>query len=154
VQLPPFQRLLDDHARDVHRFLIATVGPEGADDCYQETFLSALRAYPRLRDASSLRAWLLTIAHHKAIDHLRARRRGAIPMDELPERPAPGVEPTDDGLWDRVRALPEKQRTAVALRYVADAPYAEISAVMETTEDAARRNVHEAIKRLRLEYQR
>src|SRR5579884_2760023 len=117
VTLPPFQRLLDDHGRDVHRFLIATVGRDGADDCYQEACLSALRAYPGLRDASNLRSWLLTIGHHKAIDHLRARRRQAIPMDELPEpAPAPAQE-SDDGIWDAVGALPSKQRTALALRY-------------------------------------
>ena len=66
----------------MHRFLIASVGPVDADDCYQETWLAALRAYPRLRDASNLRSWILTIAHRKAIDHVRSvraarrRRRG------------------------------------------------------------------------------
>jgi RNA polymerase sigma factor (sigma-70 family) len=146
--------LLDDHGTDLHRFLTAMVGRIDADDCYQETCLAALRAYPKLSNASNLRSWLLTIGHHKAIDLLRGRGRLAIPMDELPE-PAPAVpEPADDGLWDSVRALPAKQRTALALRYVVDAPYTEISAVMDTTEEAARRNVHEAIKRLRLEHQR
>jgi RNA polymerase sigma factor (sigma-70 family) len=155
VTLPPFQQLLDAHGRDLHRFLTALVGRSDADDCYQETCLSALRAYPRLRDASNLRSWLLTIGHRKAIDHLRARNRRAIPMAELPEQPIPAAPPqNDDALWETVRALPPKQRTAIALRYVVDAPYAEISAVMETSEDAARRNVHEGIKRLRLEYQR
>ena len=152
---PPFQRLLDAHGRDLHRFLSALVGRVDADDCYQETCLAALRAYPRLRDASNLRSWLLTIGHRKAIDHLRRRRRQAIPMAELPETPAPGPnDHYDDGLWETVRALPAKQRTALALRFVVDAQYAEISAVMETSEEAARRNVHEGIKRLRLEYQR
>ena len=154
VTLPPFQRLLDQHGRDLHRFLTAIVGPVDADDCYQETCLAALRAYPRLRNAANLRSWLLTIGHHKAIDSLRAGARLAIPVNEVPETTSPPVAPVDDGLWDSVRALPDKQRTALALRYVVDAPYTEISAVMETTEDAARRNVHEAIKRLRLEYQR
>ncbi len=155
VTLPPFQRLLDSHGTDLHRFLTALVGHVDADDCYQETCLAALRAYPRLRDASNLRSWLLTIGHHKAIDLLRAKGRLAIPMEKLPE-PAhtPAAESRDDGLWDSVRALPAKQRTALALRYVVDAPYTEISVVMDTTEEAARRNVHEAIKRLRLEYQR
>ncbi len=56
-------------------------------------------------------------------------------------------------MWERVRALPDKQRTALALRYLADAGYEEIAAVMSTSQDAARRNVHEALKRLRTEYQ-
>jgi RNA polymerase sigma factor (sigma-70 family) len=156
VRLPPFQTLLDAHGRDVHRFLVASVGHVDADDCYQETWLAALRAYPRLRDASNLRSWIFTVAHRKAIDHVRTRRRVAVPVGEVPERAAPpGLpEPGDAGLWSRVRELPPKQRTALALRYVADAGYDEISSVMGTSEDAARRNVHEALKRLRTEYQR
>jgi RNA polymerase sigma factor (sigma-70 family) len=155
VKLPPFQKVLDAHGRDVHRFLAATVGRTDADDCYQETWLAALRAYPRLRDASNLRSWILTIAHHKAIDHLRARKRQAAPVADVPERAGPPAEVIrDEELWGRVRELPSKQRTALALRFVADAPYGEISTVMGTSEEAARRNVHEGLKRLRLEYQR
>ncbi len=156
VTLPPFQQLLDCHARDVHRFLVATVGRTDADDCYQETWIAALRAYPRLRDAANLRSWIFTVAHRKAIDHIRARGRRAVPVADVPEPAAtvtltgPEAEPE---LWRLVRDLPDKQRTAVALRYVADAPYAEISAVMGTSEEAARRNVHEGLKRLRTEYQ-
>jgi RNA polymerase sigma factor (sigma-70 family) len=153
VRLPPFQTLLDAHGPDVHRFLVASVGRVDADDCYQETWLAALRAYPRLRDASNLRSWIFTVAHRKAIDHVRARRRVAVPVGEAPEPPATAPAPDpDDDLWARVRELPPKQRTALALRYVTDAGYDEISSVMGTSEDAARRNVHEALKRLRTEY--
>jgi RNA polymerase sigma factor (sigma-70 family) len=156
VRLPPFQTLLDAHGPGVHRFLVASVGRVDADDCYQETWLAALRAYPKLRDASNLKSWIFTVAHRKAIDHVRARRRVPVAVGDLPE-PATGhdaPEPHDDDLWARVRGLPDKQRTALALRYVADAGYDEISAVMGTSEDAARRNVHEALKRLRTEYRR
>ena len=153
MRLPPFQKLIDAHGRDVHRLLISLVGREDADDCYQETWLAALRAYPRLRDARNLRSWLLTIAHRKAIDHLRARRRVPALVGELPDRAAPpGAEPADEALWRRVRELPDKQRTALALRYVADASYTEISVVMQTSQEAARRSVHEGLKRLRMEY--
>jgi RNA polymerase sigma factor (sigma-70 family) len=160
VRLPPFQNLLDAHGRDVHRFLIASVGPLDADDCYQETWLAALRAYPRLRDASNLRSWILTIAHRKAVDHVRSRGRRAVPVAEMAEvaDAAPAIRPgpstvEETGVWARVAALPPKQRTAIALGFLADAAYAEIAAVMETSEDAARRNVHEALKRLRKEHQ-
>ena len=152
MSLPPFQTLLDVHGHDVHRFLIAMVGRNDADDCYQETWLSALAAYPRLRDAGNLRGWLFTIAHRKAIDHIRTRGRRPVPVDELPEvSSAPPPELADDGLWARIRELPAKQRTAVTLRYLTDSAYAEISGLMGISEDAARRNVHEALKRLRLE---
>ena len=153
VKLPPFQKLLDAHGSDVHRFLIALVGPDAADDCYQETWLAALRAYPRLEDAANLRSWVLTIAHRKAIDHSR-RQRPVTPVAEVPDRAGNPSPPLDDDLWERVRALPTKQRTALALRYLADAGYPEIAGVMGTSEDAARRSVHEALKRLRTEYHR
>jgi RNA polymerase sigma factor (sigma-70 family) len=153
VTLPPFQTLLDAQGPDVHRFLVASVGATDADDCYQETWLAALRAYPKLRDASNLRSWIFTVASRKAIDHVRSRRRQAVPVSEVPE-PAGDHDATlpDDGLWSRVRELPPKQRTALALRYVADAGYEEMAATMGISEDAARRNVHEALKRLRTEY--
>jgi RNA polymerase sigma factor (sigma-70 family) len=154
VRLPPFQSLLDAHGRDVHRFLIASVGPVDADDCYQETWIAVLRAYPELRSASNLRSWVLTIAHRKAIDHARSRARRPVPVGEPDAGAAePPVEATLDGeIWSNVAGLPDKQRTALALRFVADAAYAEIAAVMDTSEEAARRNVHEGLKRLRKEY--
>jgi RNA polymerase sigma factor (sigma-70 family) len=162
MRVPPFQALLDAHGGEVHRFLIASVGVVDADDCYQETWLSALRAYPDLRDASNLRSWIFTIARRKAIDYTRSRARRAVPVGEVSDagsRQAPAAEDvvaTADGhgLWAQVAALPEKQRTAVALRFVADAAYADIGAVMNTSEEAARRNVHEGLKRLRREYRR
>ena len=153
MRLPPFQKLIDRHGRDVHRLLIGLVGRQDADDCYQETWLSALRAYPRLTDASNLRSWVLTIAHRKALDHLRARRRVPALIGELPEASGEPAPASDDALWRRVRELPDKQRTALVLRYVLDASYTDISAVMQTSQEAARRSVHEGLKRLRMEYQ-
>ncbi len=153
MSLPPFQQLLDAHGRAVHRFLVASVGRTDADDCYQETWMAALRAYPRVRDQSNLRGWLFTIASRKAIDHMRTRRRTPVPVAEIRESIVPAdAGDDDDDLWRLVRELPDKQRAAVALRYVVDAGYPEIAAAMGTTEDAARRNVHEGLKRLRKEY--
>ena len=159
VRLPPFQRLIDAHGRDVHRFLIASVGREDADDCYQETWLAALRAYPSLREASNLRAWVFTIAHRKAIDHARARARRAAPVAEAAELAGAAPEPSGPlsagppsaELWTSVAGLPDKQRHAVALRFIADCDYAHIAAAMDTSPEAARRNVHEGLKRLREE---
>src|SRR5919112_1270220 len=108
VRLPPFQALLDEHRDDVYRFLVASLGREEADDCFQETFISALRAYPRLRDASNLRSWLFTIAHRKAIDAHRARARRPVPVEEVPGRAGirgPELK-GDPELWGALRALP------------------------------------------------
>ena len=81
-RLPPFQTLLDEHAAIVMATLRGAVGRNDAEDCFQETFLAALRAYPKLRDAGNLRGWLLTIAHRKAIDHHRANGRRPLPVAE------------------------------------------------------------------------
>lgn len=151
-KLPPFQQLLERHQGDVLGFLIASVGPNDAEDCFQETFLAALRAYPKLDDDRNLRGWLLTIAHRKAIDNYRARTRRATPTGDAPEVADPRAKPGESsGIWRLVAILPPKQRTAVALRFVTDLSHREIAAATGTSEEAARRNVHEGIKRLRLE---
>ncbi len=149
--LPPFQTLLDEHATDVMGVLRGAVGRTDADDCFQETFLAALRAYPKLKDTSNLRGWLLTIAHRKAIDHHRARGRRPQPMAEIDVVAVEDPEIKDDGIWDLVGALPPKQRAAVALRYGSDLPHAEIAAALGCSPEAARRSLHEGIKRLRKE---
>jgi RNA polymerase sigma factor (sigma-70 family) len=148
--LPPFQTLIDDHAGDVMAVLRGAVGREGAEDCFQETFLSALRAYPKLNDSGNLRGWLITIAHRKAIDHHRARGRLPVPVAEVVEVAITDPEPSD-GVWTAVGALPPKQRAAVTLRYASDLPHAEIAAALGCSPEAARRSLHEGIKRLRKE---
>jgi RNA polymerase sigma factor (sigma-70 family) len=150
--LPPFQTVLDDHATAVMAILHGAVGRDGAEDCFQETFLSALRAYPKLKDGSNLRGWLLTIAHRKAIDHHRARGRAPVPVAEPAVLAvADGAPEPDDGLWAAVGALPPKQRAAVALRYGSDLPHGEIAAALGCSPEAARRSLHEGLKRLRKE---
>jgi RNA polymerase sigma factor (sigma-70 family) len=146
--LPPFQHLLDQHGRQIHRICLAMVGPDDADDCFQETMIAALRAYPDVRSSENLGAWLRTIARNKARDHHRARIRRAVPVDEVPERPA-AEEPAPDGAWASVRTLPPKQREAVALRFAAGLAFADVGEAMGTSEEAARRNVHEGLKTLR-----
>lgn len=154
MSLPPFQILLDAHGAAVHRFLVASVGPTDADDCFQEACIAALRAYPRLAHGRNLRGWLMKIAQRKALDAHRARARRAVPMAEPPEV-ADGGEPrlpvNGQPVWARVRELPEKQRMAVFLRSAADLSYAEVAVALDCSQDAARRNVHEGLKKLREE---
>ena len=154
--LPPFQRFLDAHRDAVLRFLVASVGRHDADDAFQETFLSALRAYERLRPGSNLRAWVLTIAHNKALDVHRARNRRPVPVGELDDGAAPVAAATtaaradDPGeQWERVRALPPRQRAVLTLRYAADLTHAEIALALDCTEEAARRAASDGLKTLR-----
>lgn len=151
---PPFQRLLDRHREDVWRFLVASVGPIEAEDCFQETFISALKAYPRLRPRSNLKAWVLTIAHRKAIDAHRGRARRPVPVAEveaLDGRTQAGPRSHDGELWQAVRELPSRQRSAVVLRFVADMPHREIAGAIGCSEDAARQLLREGMRRLREE---
>ena len=152
MHLPPFESLVDDHAHELHRFLVGLVGPTEADDCLQETFMSALRAYPRIRHAENLRAWLYTIAQRKATDAVRRRaRRPTSDLAAIDPVAAAPPEPADDGLWSTVRGLPAKQRVAIVHRFVLDLAYAEIGARMGTSEEAARQNVSAGLRRLRRE---
>jgi RNA polymerase sigma factor (sigma-70 family) len=152
MPLPPFQATLDEHRDAVARFLVASVGRQEADDCLQETLLSALRAYPRLRTGSNVRAWLLTIARNKALDSHRARKRQPVPVGEAIEDGGYADEPGDGpdaALWFAVRELPPKQRTAVVLRFVNDLSHRESAAVLGCSEAAARRSLHEGLTKLR-----
>ncbi len=151
---------MTDHGGAVLQVLRGVVGPVDADDCWQETFIAALRAYPQLRPDSHVRGWLVTIAHRKAIDALRARGRRAVPVQEL--EPAAALRPDSpsamdavlDGmvsaeLWAQVGSLPEKQRLAVAYRYGADLDYEEIAGLLGCSREAARRSAFEGIRQLR-----
>jgi len=150
--LPAFQALFDEHAHAVLSFLTGAVGSSEAEDCFQETMLSALRAYPRLADASNLRGWLFTIARRKAVDAHRARARRPTPVaDPDPGATVDAHPETDAEVWDQVRSLPAKQRRAVVLRFAGDRSYPEIAAAMSTTQDSARQSVHEGLKKLRRE---
>jgi RNA polymerase sigma factor (sigma-70 family) len=150
VDLPPFQALLDSHSVEIYRFLVVTAGPSDADDCFQETWIAAMRGYPRLKRADNLRAWLFRIAKNKATDAHRARSRRPVPVATVPETAAPsnGLDLDEPELWAAVRELPPKQRAAVYCRSVLGIPYDELAQLLECSRDAARRSVHEGLKRL------
>jgi RNA polymerase sigma factor (sigma-70 family) len=151
----PFEKVVARHADTVLRVCRVLLGIHDAEDAWSETFLAALRAYPDLPDTANTEAWLVTIAHRKAIDVLRARKRLPAPVEVVPEAPtALGVPgEADAGLWQAVAALPDKQRQAVAYHYVAGLPYAEIAIILGGTTDAARRAAADGIKNLRKNYQ-
>jgi len=151
----PFEKVVARHAGTVLRVCRVLLGVHDAEDAWSETFLAALRAYPDLPGTANTEAWLVTIAHRKAIDVLRARKRQPVPVEEVPEAATalgvPGDEDAD--LWQAVAALPDKQRQAVAYHYVAGLPYAEIAVILGGTTDAARRAAADGIRNLRKNYQ-
>lgn len=141
-----------DHGPAVLRVCRAIVGPVDADDAWSETFLSALRSYPDLPADANVEAWLVTIAHRKAIDVTRARARRAVPTDQVPETAGPADPGRDDDLADALDRLPAKQKQAVAYHYLAGLPYAEIAAILGGNPDAARRAAADGIATLRRTY--
>lgn len=152
----PFEAIVEQHGATVLRVTRAVVGPVDAEDAWSETFLAALRAYPTLEEGANVEAWLVTIAHRKAIDITRARARSPLTGVELPEPPAPATvdDPgsSDDELWTAVRALPDKQRRTVAYHYLAGLPYAEVAVIVGGTPEAARRAAADGIATLRRTY--
>ncbi|MGW1624255.1 RNA polymerase sigma factor [Streptomyces sp. NPDC002172] len=150
----PFENVVAQHGATVLRVCRVVLGPHDADDAWSETFLSAMRAYPGLPETANVEAWLVTIAHRKAIDVLRAAKRSPLPVDEVPEAPARrGIPDSGDfDLWAAVRDLPGRQRQAVAYRYVAGLAYAEIAEILGGTADAARRAAADGLKNLRKRY--
>ena len=157
----PFEQIVTEYGPMVLRVCRAVLGPVDADDAWSETFLSALAAYPRLDEDANVEAWLVTIAHRKAIDVTRAQARRPVAAGDLPEAPAaPDVpaaalgrpEDWDGDLWDALRALPDKQRLVVAYHYLAGLPYAEIATIVGGTADAARRAAADGIRNLRRTY--
>ena len=134
--------------------LRGAVGVQAAEDCFQETFLAALRAYPRLRSDRNLRGWLITIAHRKAIDQIRAAARRPQPSEEVEKISSSRSDPArrDGDLFAAWDALPPKQRSAVAYHYLAGLPYAEVGALLNTSEAAARRSAADGIANLRATY--
>jgi RNA polymerase sigma factor (sigma-70 family) len=146
----PFAEVVSLHGLAVLRVCRALLDPVDADDAWSETFLSALRAYPRLPADANVEAWLVTIAHRKAIDLVRKASRSATPVADVPDPPAEAS--TDGGGFDLAQALarlPARQRHAVAYHYLAGLPYAEVAAVMGGSTDAARRAAADGIANLR-----
>ena len=150
----PFEKVVARHGATVLRVCRVVLGPHDADDAWSETFISAMRAYPDLPETANVEAWLVTIAHRKAIDVLRAAKRNPLPVEELPEATTelglPGS--ADPDLWAAVRGLPSKQRQAVAYHYVAGLAYAEIAVILGGTVEAARRAAADGLENLRKSY--
>ncbi|CAN7232235.1 RNA polymerase sigma factor [Knoellia sp. LjRoot47] len=154
MSLPPFQSLVDAHWRDVGRLAHALAGPNLGDDVAQQAWVQALAAYPRLTSTRNLRGWLLTITHRCAMDAHRAARRTTPHDDPASLATAPVVDgpaAPDDGLWARVGSLPERQREAVVLKYVADLDHRAVATALGTTSAMSRRLVSDALATLRID---
>jgi RNA polymerase sigma factor (sigma-70 family) len=145
VAIPPFERFYEDHRSEVLRLLRRKLGPQRAEDAFQETFLRALRAYGRLEHGEHLRAWVLTIAQNVAVDTLRRTR----PSGELPEQGVDDSRPAYDELSELTNGLGPKERAAVVLRYGYDLSYDQIASALGSSPDAARQATSTGVRRIR-----
>lgn len=147
--LPPFEAFLEANRTTVFRYLVAAVGREHADDVFQETFLAALRAYPRCTEVARLDRWILRIASRKAIDHHRRTARGPIPVAEPPEVPAEPAGRDDGRAVAAVAELPPRQRDAVTYRHVLGLSVAEAAELMGCSPQTVRANAYQGLKSLK-----
>ncbi|MGO9784742.1 MAG: RNA polymerase sigma factor [Streptosporangiaceae bacterium] len=148
----PFETVVAAHGGTVLRVCRAVLGPADADDAWSETFVAAMKAYPDLPGDANVEAWLVTIAHRKAVDVTRAAARRAIPVADMPEDGGPpaGAPPGLDGeLTEALARLPNRQKQAVAYHYLAGLPYADVAAILGGSPEAARRAAADGIAKLR-----
>lgn len=148
----PFEAVVAVHGSTVLRVCRAVLGTADADDAWSETFLSAMKAYPDLQADANVEAWLVTIAHRKAIDVTRATARRAIPTGALPETAATADEEPDPDLAGALARLPARQKQAVAYHYLAGLPYTDVAAILGGSADAARRAAADGVATLRRTY--
>ena len=158
---PDFSRLVDQFGREIFAYLFRQLaGAEEAEDCLQDTFLRAFRAYHRTEPDSNYRAWLYAIATNVARTYFRQRQRQRAHERPLESRdhakgsgPAQIVERQLEQASVRraIQSLPEKQRTALVLRKYQELSYAEIGQVIACSPDSARANVYQALRSLRSE---
>src|SRR6476619_7759636 len=145
MTLPPFERFYEQYREEIFGFLMRRVGRERAEDAFQETFLRALRAYPKRQHCEQRRAWAYTIASRIAIDEHRRPRADA----DLPELESLDGRPAFAQLEHLADQLPPTERAAVVLRYGYDLDYAEIGAALGSNATAARQAASAGIRRLR-----
>jgi RNA polymerase sigma-70 factor, ECF subfamily len=150
VALPPFWSLVETHGDELLAHARRLAGPDHAEDVLQDALLRALRAYPRLRHADHLRAWLYRVTTTAALDLHRARRREVVTDDV----PAPATHDSYDvgGFESLIEPLPEPARAALRLRFVDDLDYDGIACKLGCSAVAARQRVSTAVRTLRESY--
>jgi RNA polymerase sigma factor (sigma-70 family) len=157
---PTFDDTLARLGGEIYRFaLYLTRNRPDADDLYQETALKAYRAWDRLPCDANHRAWLYRIASNTFLsDKRKTARLRSLDADSRAET-IPAASSDDDGRLDAgnllrevetfIEALPPKQRVALVQRKYLDIGYPEIAETLACSEEAARRSVHEALRKLR-----
>ena len=158
-QKPDFEELVELHSEELFAFLWRMLSDtKDAQDCLQDSFLRAYRAYSRLDEKANTRAWLYKIASNTALTQLKRNNRqqveAAILEERVPSQDIPvdkHLEQSDalDGVHKATLALPHKQRAALMMRKYQDMTYKEISLALNCSEESARANVYQGLRKLR-----
>jgi RNA polymerase sigma factor (sigma-70 family) len=144
--------LLDEYGRELQRvaFLILH-DAAAAEDVVADTLITALERGASLRDAGTLRVWLLRIAANHALQHRRRSIR-IVQLDLLPER-ADVRDRTDAAdraaLWQGVAALPPRTRAAIVLRYYADLSVVDVAAALGVSANTVKSQLQAGLQHLR-----
>jgi RNA polymerase sigma-70 factor (ECF subfamily) len=138
-----------------------------AEDILADVFFTALQVSAQGRTPDL--PWLLTVARRRAADFYRMKKRRGGLLDYDIEQEAVEAWPAgqqDDPEWRALHAeelrklaalvarLPEEQRDAIALRFAAELPSAQIAVVLGKSDDATRMLLSRAMRRLREEWNR
>jgi len=144
------------HEREIMRFILRTTRDrEDSLDLFQETWLRAYRAYPKLDGAGGIRPWLFRIATNLCLNRVRDRaRRNRVIVDGEPveAHQARAVAGSYDGviqLKAAISGLPRKQREALIMRKFGGLEYDEIGAALGCSNEAARAGVYQAVKKIK-----
>jgi RNA polymerase sigma-70 factor, ECF subfamily len=100
-----------------------------AEDLTQEVFMAYVHSIGQGKVIDDPRAWLITVARNKLVDHLRRATRPSPTLHAVADDTMAVV----DGGVDVARLLdllPPRQRAAVILRYVDDLPVDDVARVM------------------------
>ena len=119
---------------------------------FRKLFFKVYKGLPHFRGDASCKTYILRIAENVCRDMLRRRKvRHAdreVGLDEAAEQYTE-AEVYDDSLFEAVRALPDKLKTAILLYYYEDMNEHEIAKVLRITPSAVSRRLSEAKRRLR-----
>ncbi len=130
---------------------LAAADPALGEEAAAEAFARALARWPRVGAMSSPGAWVYTVGLNELRRTWRRRRLELRSAARVRPGDVPAPEPPDDTLWRAVAALPPRMRDAVALRYVADLPEAEIADALNVTRGTVAASLSAARKRLAAE---
>ncbi len=140
-----------DYDRLVQALTIVAGDKETAADAVQEAFVRLVRDWGHLGAYENPAAWVRRVALNLIHDHQRSVWRQARLLLRIEQQPPAreGASAMAEEVWEQLRALPLKQRTALALYYVGDLTEREAADVMHVSEGTVKQHLHRARQTLR-----